>query len=178
MKSHPPAAQVYAPEQHQAGYQPSYNPPPDYHHSHSYPSGTSHPPSGHHVTYAPVTHQPMNQATNIVVNTGGGSGSGRQRQWSTKICGCCEDIGSCVFALFCTPCSMIQLATKSDECCCLPFCVPEALMALRIKIRAKEGIEGSICRDCVCSACCPLLVLCQLHREIDNIGRNKPGTNL
>uniref|UniRef100_K1RYA9 Cornifelin-like protein n=1 Tax=Magallana gigas TaxID=29159 RepID=K1RYA9_MAGGI len=66
----------------------------------------------------------------------------------------------------CYPC---YLSSKLNESCCLPFCLPGFpwLIALRVKMRAENNIQGSIMNDCCCVCCCSHCVMCQLSREHD-----------
>ncbi|KAK5876090.1 hypothetical protein CesoFtcFv8_027092 [Champsocephalus esox] len=52
----------------------------------------------------------------------------------------------------------------SDICDCLddlPQCT-----SLRVSIRQRYGIEGTICNDCVYACCCGPCSWCQIAREI------------
>ncbi|KAH3739398.1 placenta-specific gene 8 protein-like [Dreissena polymorpha] len=124
---------------------------------------------------APIINQPTVQSTNVAVNIGGTS---YQRPWSTQLCGCMEDVGGCCCALCFFPCFVMTLATRMQEFCFLPFCVPNALLPMRVKIRAENDIEGSICKDCYCTYCCAMLTACQMKRELDNIDKKIPATQL
>ncbi|KAK7108699.1 hypothetical protein V1264_016384 [Littorina saxatilis] len=96
------------------------------------------------------------------------------RNFSTGLCGClsspCAMIGTCCFL----PCMMCRLADRMGECCCMPYCVHcycfGCLIPMRTKVRTMGGIRGTICQDCLASCfCCPC-VICQLSREMDNMG--------
>ncbi|XP_053398397.1 placenta-specific gene 8 protein-like [Mercenaria mercenaria] len=167
-----PPAEVYAPH------------PPDYQ-SHTYPSHGYQPPSHHHppaqhTTFAPVTHQPVSQSTNVQLTMAGAVATNptRFRPWTTDLCGCMQDIETCMMAWCCTPCFLAKLSKEMDECVCTSCCVPGALMAMRVKVRAANRIKGSICEDCIITSCCPLLTMCQMKRELDNVALKKPGTQL
>jgi hypothetical protein len=38
--------------------------------------------------------------------------------------------------------------------------------------------QGSIAEDFFLTNCCPLLTMCQMKREMDNVALKKPGTQL
>ncbi|XP_056008845.1 placenta-specific gene 8 protein-like [Ostrea edulis] len=99
----------------------------------------------------------------------------KARTWSTGICGCFEDIGSCCAVTWCGSFYMCYLSTKLGESCCLPIAIAGygALIPLRTKIRAENNIVGSICEDCCMVCWCPLCVMCQLSREHDHVQLNQ-----
>ncbi|KAK7480200.1 hypothetical protein BaRGS_00028585 [Batillaria attramentaria] len=93
------------------------------------------------------------------------------RDWSTGLCGCFTDCGSCLCTYCCLPCMMCRLASRLNECPLMPYCVPGGgLIAMRTKVRTMGGIQGSICNDCMATTCCGPCVVCQLSREMDNMG--------
>nr|XP_057909111.1 cornifelin homolog [Doryrhamphus excisus] len=84
--------------------------------------------------------------------------------WSTNVCGCCDDCGICLCGTF-VPCILgCKVAQDNGENCCLPF-LPGALIALRTSMRSKYRIEGSVCCDWMVMACVPQCGLCQMARE-------------
>ncbi|XP_033110218.1 cornifelin homolog A-like [Anneissia japonica] len=91
-----------------------------------------------------------------------------RRQWSTGLFGCFSDIDSCLGGLFCGPFFICHLANKAGECCCAPYCVPGAMIAIRMKVRTRLNIQGSLCTDCCVLCCCGGCAACQMHREINN----------
>ncbi|XP_071834727.1 placenta-specific gene 8 protein-like [Apostichopus japonicus] len=107
-----------------------------------------------------ITNQPM---------TAGGVVVRQEREWSTGLCGCFEDITSCLCAFCLLPCMECWLASHADEFVCLPLCVPAASIAVRTKIRTLYGIRGSICEDCLYVSLCAPCALAQTKREIDNV---------
>nr|XP_033477860.1 cornifelin homolog A-like isoform X2 [Epinephelus lanceolatus]XP_033477861.1 cornifelin homolog A-like isoform X2 [Epinephelus lanceolatus] len=50
--------------------------------------------------------------------------------------------------------------------CGLPLCAPPVALALRVGIRHKYGIQGSICKDVATSCFCMWCSWCQMHREM------------
>ncbi|KAK3096610.1 hypothetical protein FSP39_001670 [Pinctada imbricata] len=89
------------------------------------------------------------------------------RNWSTSLLGCFDDIMSCVKGFFCLPCAICGIASRTGECCCMPFCVQGGVVAMRARIRTIGGIQGSICNDCVTTYFCTPCVVCQMERELD-----------
>ncbi|XP_055054724.1 cornifelin homolog B [Misgurnus anguillicaudatus] len=97
-------------------------------------------------------------------------------QWSTGICNCCDDIPECCFSFFCFPCFACSTARKHGECLCLPLldftgCIPPITLAMRVSVRSRYGIQGTIFNDCLYSACCGPCVWCQMSREMNVHGQ-------
>ncbi|XP_069806703.1 cornifelin homolog B-like [Dendropsophus ebraccatus] len=96
--------------------------------------------------------------------------------WSSGVCDCCDDMGTCCFGFWCFQC--FQCATTSDfgECLCLPLLecswigynlnVPSVSLAMRAALRERYKIPGSICNDCCTVCCCYCCTWCQMAREI------------
>ncbi|XP_041352163.1 placenta-specific gene 8 protein-like [Gigantopelta aegis] len=91
------------------------------------------------------------------------------RTWSTGLCGCMEDCGGCLFALFCPFYYGCVVAGKQGHSCWGPCCVPGWPMAFRSHIRGVHSIEGTICTDCLVTTFCGQCALCQMSRELDNV---------
>ena len=98
-----------------------------------------------------------------------------ERNWSSPLIPCTQDLLVCFFGALC-PCALAaSLWTKfqrqSDSHCpvnCLLFCVaPCMLCYARGKYRAKLSIAGSTGSDCMTVLCCPLCAICQEVREYD-----------
>ncbi|ELU04908.1 hypothetical protein CAPTEDRAFT_94552 [Capitella teleta] len=164
-----PAPPGYIPPgvQPHSGYPPSGGlPPPGYP-----PYGP--PPPG----YPPYGGQPQQQQQQQVVvlnqpTTAPAPPPPPQlRGWSTGICGCCEDCGSCLYGYFCMPCMMCTVASQLGENCCVPICLVGGHLAMRTKLRTQYGIHGSICEDSCLIMCCADLSMCQMYRELRHVGR-------
>ena len=56
-------------------------------------------------------------------------------EWSTGICGCCQDCKICCCAFLCAPFFVCYLFNKADELCCTPYICPMSFVALRTKVR-------------------------------------------
>uniref|UniRef100_A0A671M9Q0 Uncharacterized protein n=1 Tax=Sinocyclocheilus anshuiensis TaxID=1608454 RepID=A0A671M9Q0_9TELE len=88
-------------------------------------------------------------------------------QWSTEVFDCLKLIASigCI-SIFCFPCVACTTAKRYGECFCLPLIDEFGLM--RVSMRHRYGIEGSLVNDCLLSYfCCPC-IWCQMSREMDN----------
>ncbi|XP_043099289.1 cornifelin homolog B-like [Puntigrus tetrazona] len=93
-------------------------------------------------------------------------------QWSSGICDCCQDVAECCFSFWCFPCFACSVARKHGECLCLPVldsfgCIPPITMAMRVSVRSRYGIQGTICNDCVYSTFCGVCAWCQMSREMN-----------
>ncbi|XP_037317106.1 cornifelin homolog B-like [Pungitius pungitius] len=107
--------------------------------------------------------------------------------WNSDICDCFEDASTCCYGFWCCPCLASTVTVRSGENRCLPICdaccvvaflvakvpliVPPSALSLRVAMRHKYGIKGSICRDLGVSCCCSWCSWCQMHRELKH--RNK-----
>ncbi|XP_071963569.1 placenta-specific gene 8 protein-like [Antedon mediterranea] len=93
----------------------------------------------------------------------------QQRDWSTGLFGCLEEITPCLLAFCCPTIAESYLACEADESCIVPCCVPGAPIAIRTKLRTQYGIRGSLCNDCAMYYCCVPCVVSQMIREINNV---------
>ncbi|XP_072022145.1 cornifelin homolog A-like [Amphiura filiformis] len=110
-----------------------------------------------------ITQQPGAGQTQVVQITQ------NMRDWNSDLCGCFEDIPSCLLSFLCGPYYQCYLASKMGEFCCLPYCVQGGLIAMRTKIRADNHIQGSICGDCCILTYCTPCAVAQMARELDHV---------
>ncbi|KAJ3599056.1 hypothetical protein NHX12_033019 [Muraenolepis orangiensis] len=103
--------------------------------------------------------------------------------WSSDLLDCCDDMNSCCYAFWCLPCFACTTTKQFGERRCLPLldvftpalaaafgiplCVPPAGLALRIAVRHKYGIKGTLCKDVMASCFCGWCSWCQLAREME-----------
>ncbi|XP_071234373.1 placenta-specific gene 8 protein-like [Salvelinus alpinus] len=94
----------------------------------------------------------------------------RSGEWSTGLCDCCSDMGTCCCALWCFPCLQCQTASHFGWCLCMPLLDPCAFMAvsccMRSSMRERYGIQGSTCGDVALVCCCYVCTWCQMAREV------------
>ncbi|XP_031555815.1 cell number regulator 9-like isoform X2 [Actinia tenebrosa] len=118
----------------------------------------------------PMQSQPSN-TTNVVMINQQSAAPTAPREWSTGLCGCCDDCGTCCYAIFCGGLLLANIAERLGEGSCFAFCCRNALLSLRIKFRTEQNIQGSLWDDNVEVNCCYYCVLCQLARELDHVQR-------
>ena len=118
---------------------------------------------------------------------------GIQRRWSSGLCDCCKDTGSCCDVYFCTACQVARQCNaidgqinQNDMClCCVSLILlyygngGEGLLAMIIRYRlvAKYSItEESVIMTFCLSMCCPLCSMCQSHRQLTSMALWPGGT--
>jgi Cys-rich protein (TIGR01571 family) len=57
---------------------------------------------------------------------------------------------------------MGSMYRRTGECVC-QCCIPCSQMTMRAKLRTGFRIQGSLCRDCVASCCCPICTALQMY---------------
>ncbi|KAM7409744.1 hypothetical protein PAMA_001302 [Pampus argenteus] len=114
--------------------------------------------------------------------------------WGSGLCDCFEDASTCCYGFWCCPCLACTVAGRFGENRCLPLCdmcspavlsacgiplfVPPAALALRVGIRNRYGIKGSICKDIASSCFCIWCSWCQMHRELKHQKKKPTVINL
>ncbi|XP_047235871.1 cornifelin homolog [Girardinichthys multiradiatus] len=94
------------------------------------------------------------------------------QEWGTGIFDCLDDLRSCCFAYWCFPCFACMTSRDFGEPLCLPLLdvfgglIPPITLAIRVSMRHRYGIQGSIPLDCVFSTFCGICSWCQMSREI------------
>uniref|UniRef100_A0A3Q3WG35 Uncharacterized protein n=1 Tax=Mola mola TaxID=94237 RepID=A0A3Q3WG35_MOLML len=82
--------------------------------------------------------------------------------FQTSMFDCCDDCGTCWYAMMCLPCIGCSIASDMDECCLCGLG-----MSIRSVYRAKYNIRGSLCQDFLATSCFRCCAVCQLKRDID-----------
>jgi len=91
--------------------------------------------------------------------------------WSTGLCSCFSDFGSCCYVMLFPQCANASTRTDFDNsnwllnCCC----VTPALV--RNLVREAYGIRGTCMTDIICSMCCLSYSMCQVYREVKTKGK-------
>ncbi|XP_019953865.1 cornifelin homolog B-like [Paralichthys olivaceus] len=115
-------------------------------------------------------------------------------RWNIDLCYCCEDSKFCCFGFWCCCCNACTLSEEFGQhrclpmcdictpactaCCGLPCCIPPAGLALRVAIRHKYGIEGTLINDILISSFCMWCSWCQMRRELKYRKENPPVINM
>uniref|UniRef100_A0A087XXG7 Cornifelin homolog A-like n=2 Tax=Poecilia formosa TaxID=48698 RepID=A0A087XXG7_POEFO len=93
--------------------------------------------------------------------------------WDSDLFDCCEDAQTCCYGFWCGPCLACTVSGRFGESRWLPLCdmcvdkmISPAALSLRVAMRHKYGIKGSLCKDIVATSCCPTCVWCQMYREL------------
>nr|XP_010932616.2 uncharacterized protein LOC105053222 [Elaeis guineensis] len=104
--------------------------------------------------------------------------------WSTGLCDCCEDVGSCCLTCFC-PCvafgRIAEIVDKGSTSCPTGGMLYFLLMLVvghgwiyscfyRTKLRQEYSLQKKPCNDCLVHCCCEGLALCQEYRELQRRG--------
>ncbi|XP_014866315.1 PREDICTED: PLAC8-like protein 1 [Poecilia mexicana] len=85
--------------------------------------------------------------------------------WSTGLFNVCGDKTTCIIGAL-VPCYLdLSLAQQFGECLCMPL-LPGSTFAIRVGIRERYKIRGSVCEDWSAVYCCYPLAVCQMIREM------------
>ncbi|KAH3728975.1 hypothetical protein DPMN_054938 [Dreissena polymorpha] len=72
--------------------------------------------------------------------------------------------------IWCSGASTCALSIRVGDGFCMPFCVPDALLALRVRVRGLGDVKGTICNDCLVISFCGPCAVCQMQRELYAMG--------
>ncbi|XP_010869406.1 cornifelin homolog B [Esox lucius] len=111
-------------------------------------------------TDLPVVTQPGLGVTTTTVTTITQTGG----DWSSGLFDVFGDRTTCLLGAFVPCCLDLALAHQYGECLCLPL-LPGSTLAMRVGIRERYKIRGSICEDWTTVYCCYPLAVCQMIRE-------------
>ncbi|XP_029555568.1 cornifelin homolog A isoform X1 [Salmo trutta] len=109
----------------------------------------------------PVLTQPGLGVTTTTVTTITQTGG----DWSSSLFNVCGDRTTCLLGAFVPCCLDLSLAHQYGECLCLPL-LPGSTFAMRVGIRERYKIQGSVCEDWTTVNCCYPLAICQMIREM------------
>ncbi|XP_037543231.1 PLAC8-like protein 1 [Nematolebias whitei] len=85
--------------------------------------------------------------------------------WSTGLLDVCGDKTTCILGALVPCCLDLSLAHQYGECLCMPL-LPGSTFAMRVGIRERYKIRGSVCEDWTTVCCCYSLAVCQMIREM------------
>merc|ERR1712141_427685 len=94
--------------------------------------------------------------------------------WKVETFSCFDDLPTCLYGYFCSPCMYFNSASKLGQCgkyfalaCCCPVC---AMAAMKTEVREKYNIEGDKCNDCLMGWLFGACTNCQIYRELETRG--------
>ncbi|KAM9331785.1 cornifelin homolog A [Pholidichthys leucotaenia] len=114
-----------------------------------------------HAVADPVLTQPGLGITTTTITTITQTGG----DWSTGLFDVCGDKTTCVLGALMPCCLDLSLAHQFGECLCMPL-LPGSTFAVRVGIRERYKIRGSVCEDWTTVYCCYPLAVCQMIREM------------
>ncbi|XP_030292970.1 PLAC8-like protein 1 [Sparus aurata] len=85
--------------------------------------------------------------------------------WSTGLFDVCRDKTTCFLGALVPCCLDLSLSHQYGECLCMPL-LPGSTFAMRVGIRERYKIRGSVCEDWTTVYCCYPLAVCQMIREM------------
>eukprot|EP00742_Colponemidia_sp_Colp-10_P000363 GILJ01000400.1.p1 GENE.GILJ01000400.1~~GILJ01000400.1.p1 ORF type:complete len:179 (+),score=14.77 GILJ01000400.1:98-634(+) len=102
-------------------------------------------------------------------------------QWSSGLCSCADDCGTCMCSFCCYPCQFgknaeqAQIAPCGSRCCMMMIFAYFGVGLLcacnqRGEIRMKYDIPGNGCTDCCTVVCCPCCAVAQEARHVFKLG--------
>ncbi|XP_013869719.1 cornifelin homolog B [Austrofundulus limnaeus] len=108
------------------------------------------------------------------------------KEWDSNVFDCFEDPQTCCYGCWCGPCLACTVTGRFGENRWLPLIdicsnmlyfgspifVPPAALTVRVAMRNKYGIKGSILEDIAISCCCATCSWCQMHRELKSRKQN------
>ncbi|XP_006785021.1 uncharacterized protein plac8l1 [Neolamprologus brichardi] len=109
----------------------------------------------------PVVMQPGLGITKTTITTITQTGG----DWSTGLLDVCRDKTTCILGALVPCCLDLSLAHQYGECLCMPL-LPGSTFAIRVGIRERYKIRGSVCEDWTTVYCCYPLAVCQMIREM------------
>ncbi|XP_035482999.1 PLAC8-like protein 1 [Scophthalmus maximus] len=109
----------------------------------------------------PILMQPGLGVTTTTITTITQTGG----DWSTGLFDVCGDETTCILGALVPCCLDLSLAHQYGESVCTPL-LPGSTFALRVGIRERYKIRGSVCEDWTTVYCCYPLAVCQMIREM------------
>ncbi|KAK1897618.1 Cornifelin like B [Dissostichus eleginoides] len=82
-----------------------------------------------------------------------------EKEWSSDLFDCFEDHATCCYGFWCGPCLACTVTGRF------------AVLSVRVAMRNRYHIKGSLCEDMCVSCLCQSCSWCQMHRELKH--RNK-----
>eukprot|EP00656_Telonema_subtile_P033956 TRINITY_DN38102_c0_g1_i1.p1 TRINITY_DN38102_c0_g1~~TRINITY_DN38102_c0_g1_i1.p1 ORF type:complete len:254 (-),score=22.49 TRINITY_DN38102_c0_g1_i1:266-1027(-) len=121
-------------------------------------------------------------AVNMVTNTGHvvrmESPDGAN-QWSSGLCSCFDDCGSCCYACFCPSCAVASAGSRYDGSnCCFNCLVKNPCVTHSIIREGKYNIDGTCLQDICLPFCCYTCSAARMLREVKTRGPVSGGTTV
>ncbi|XP_068437130.1 cornifelin homolog B-like [Clinocottus analis] len=106
-----------------------------------------------------------------VVSRQPAASSSEEDDWTSGICECCLEADECCLGFWCCPCFACSTSRSLGHGLCLPLLdvcgvIRPITTSMRVHVRQRYGIRGSVCTDCLSSCFCVPCVWCQMSREM------------
>ncbi|MED6239963.1 hypothetical protein ATANTOWER_013870 [Ataeniobius toweri] len=117
-----------------------------------------------------------------------------ETDWNSGLYSCFDDMKSCCYGFWCCPCIACSVSEDFGQNRCLPLCdicgpavmsafgiplcVPPAGLALRVGIRYKHNIKGSLFKDIATSCVCVWCTWYQMHQELKHRKKTPAVVNM
>ncbi|KAI7813997.1 cornifelin-like protein b [Triplophysa rosa] len=96
----------------------------------------------------------------------------KANQWNSGLFDCWDNKKDCCLSFWCFPFFACKTSKRVGENFFLPVfdscgAIPAMALSMRVSMRHRYNIQGSIFDDCIHTACCCPCIYCQMSREMD-----------